>query len=358
MTRIVAVDRDRPEAAVIAEAADLLRSGALVAFPTETVYGLGAHALDRGAVRRLFAAKGRPPTDPVIVHVATAAALDRIGRDVPAIARELAARFWPGPLTLIVPRSADVPDEVTAGLATVAVRVPAHPVARALLDAAGLPIVAPSANRFSHPSPTRAAHVVADLGDDVDLIIDGGESDIGIESTVLDLTTSPPVVRRPGAVTLEMLRPIVAGVRALHGVRDALDPQPSPGQLARHYAPAAPLTLYVGDTASVADRVARDARAATASGARAGILAPEEDLMALAPRLAALASQGRIRTARYGSRAEPREAAQQLFAALRDIDGAGVDVILAIAPDDAGIGAAIVDRLGRAAEGRIVRLGR
>src|SRR5689334_3766286 len=205
MTQVIRVDPEVPDPAALAIAAACLRRGGLVAFPTETVYGLGVHALDRAAVRRLFEAKGRPANDPLIVHVDHIDRMQPLVNDIPAAARALAARFWPGPLTIVLRRSERVPDEVTAGLATVAIRVPAHPVARALLIAAGVPIAAPSANRFSRPSPTRAAHVMDDLAGRIDLVVDGGATQVGVESTVLDLSGDLPTVLRPGAVSIDML---------------------------------------------------------------------------------------------------------------------------------------------------------
>src|SRR5262245_52423466 len=189
---VLVVSPESPEAQAIARAAVVLRAGGLVAFPTETVYGLGANALDATAVRRIFTAKGRPANNPLIVHVAGAAHVGRVAAAWPALAARLAERFWPGPLTLILPRSAAVPDEVTAGGPTVAVRVPAHPVARALLEAAGVPVAAPSANRSTQLSPTTAAHVLRGLNGRIDLLLDGGPTAGGLESTVLDLTTEPP----------------------------------------------------------------------------------------------------------------------------------------------------------------------
>ncbi len=354
MTRVLVVDSRQPDPDAIAQAAAALGGGGLVAFPTETVYGLGAHALDPAAVDRLFRAKGRPPTDPVIVHIAGADQLDGLARDVPPIARTLARAFWPGPLTLILPKRATVPDAVTAGQPTVGVRVPSHPVAQRLLERAGVPVAAPSANRFSRPSPTRAAHVLTDLDGVVDIVLDGGPTPIGVESTILDLTVSPPLVRRPGGVSVDDIRAFVEDVQAVSDVRDPAAAQPASGQLQKHYAPRAGLTLYVGPVDRVAARLADDARAHAAAGSRVGVLAPEEDLLALAPRLAAAAAAGRIVTRRYGSRRQRADAARDLFAALRDLDGEGVDVILAAAPDPQDIGLAIIDRLTRAADGRVI----
>ncbi|HKS71272.1 MAG TPA: L-threonylcarbamoyladenylate synthase, partial [Ktedonobacterales bacterium] len=202
------------DAAAIAEAAALLRAGRLVAFPTETVYGLGADATSAQAVEGIFAAKERPHSDPLIVHLAAAEELGRAAREVPELAGRLAARFWPGPLTLILPRAEAIPPIVAAGGSTVGVRVPSHPVARALIAAAGVPLAAPSANRFMHTSPTSAAHVLADLDGRIDCVLDAGPCTVGVESTVLDVTVTPPRILRPGGVTLEALRavaPEIAG---------------------------------------------------------------------------------------------------------------------------------------------------
>jgi L-threonylcarbamoyladenylate synthase len=355
-TEIVAVDGGHPDRDRLRDAAAILRAGGLVAFPTETVYGLGANALDAVAVTGIFAAKGRPSTDPVIVHLAHVDQLESVARAIPEIARRLAAAFWPGPLTLVLEKTAQVPSVVTAGLATVAVRIPAHPVARALLEEAAVPIAAPSANAFSRPSPTRAEHVRADLDGRIDAIIDGGPTPIGIESTIVDVTVSPPVVRRPGGVTVEQLRQIDPHIRLLSEIGAVDEPQLAPGQLQRHYAPKARVTLYLGGVDAIAARLAADIRTAAASGLRVGVLAPEEDLRELAPRLAALGSTGRIVTRRCGSRADRHEAARQLFDVIRALDAEEVDVILASAPVGGDIDAAIVDRLTRAAEGRVVRV--
>ena len=346
MTDVLIVDPAAPEAALIARAAEVLRRGGLVAFPTETVYGLGADALDRAAVRRIFDAKGRPATDPLIVHVTSVERMAPLVADIPETARILALRFWPGPLTLVLPRSRSVPDEVTAGLDTVAVRVPAHPVARALLAAAGIPIAAPSANLFSRPSPTQAAHVLQDLDGRIDLVIDGGSTTVGVESTVLDLSGAVPTILRPGGVTLEMLLEVLPLViRGNGAARSPTGAIPSPGLLAKHYSPRAPLTLYEGDPRSVAVRMAEDARAQLARGYTVGIVAAaEEDPVKGA------------HVVRLGSEQDLEGVASRLYSALRELDAAGVDVILARGfPAVSGIGVAIADRLRRAADGRIVR---
>jgi L-threonylcarbamoyladenylate synthase len=354
-TEVISVDPDHPDRERLRAAAAVLRAGGLVAFPTETVYGLGAHALDTGAVERIFAAKRRPATDPLIVHLAHVDQLVDVAHSVPGVAGILAAAFWPGPLTLILEKAARVPAVVTAGLSTVGVRVPAHAVAHALLQEAGVAVAAPSANTFSRPSPTRAEHVLADLDGRIDLVLDGGPTSIGLESTILDLTTMPPVVRRPGGISLEQIRRFAPeAISVSEAAAQLEEPQPAPGQLPRHYAPNARLTLYIGALEAVSGRVAAAVRTAVASGLRVGILAPQEDLLALAPRLAAVGATGHVVTRRCGSRADRKAAAQTLFDGLRALDAEGADVIFASTPAGGGIDAAIIDRLTRAAEGRVV----
>ncbi|MDH4067262.1 MAG: L-threonylcarbamoyladenylate synthase, partial [Acidobacteriota bacterium] len=301
-TRVVRVDPERPEPEAIAEAAALIREGGLVAFPTETVYGLGANALDPRAVGRLFEAKGRPSTDPLIVHLAHIGQLGQVAADVSGVARALALAHWAGPLTLVLKKKAAVPDVVTAGLPTVAVRVPSHRVARALVETCGVPVAAPSANRFSRPSPTRAAHVLSELDGRIDLLLDGGPTPVGVESTIVDCTVSPPVLLRPGGVTREALLAQVPDLVVRPRFGGTTVAQPAPGQLARHYSPTARLTLFEGEVAAVRARLLADARALAAQGQRVGILAPEEDVLALAPDLAAQASGGRVRLQAYGRR--------------------------------------------------------
>ena len=331
ITTLLPVDPVNPDPGTIARAAACLRDGGLVAFPTETVYGLGVNALDAAAVRRLFAAKDRPANDPLIVHMADADSIARVTSAVPEAALRLGERFWPGPLTLVLPRGADVPREVTAGGDTVAVRIPMHPVAQALLRAADIPVAAPSANLFSRPSPTRADHVQEDLDGRIDMILDGGPTTVGVESTVLDLTVVPPIVWRPGVVSLEMIREILPETVLTKGRHTDRGAAHSPGLLSRHYAPRAPLTLYEGDPDRVAARVADDARALEASGKKVGLLT-------------------------WGGRRAP-EIASELYATLREMDAAGVDVILARPAEGTdGLALALLDRLRRAAAGKIVRL--
>ncbi len=241
--RIVQIDPKKIPPAAMAEAVETLRAGKLVAFPTETVYGLGADALNAEAVTRIFQAKGRPATNPVIVHLSDPSELDRVAQDLPRCVAPLAKAFWPGPLTLVVPKNASLPDVVTAGGPTVAVRIPKHPVALALLHEAKIPIAAPSANRSTQLSPTRAEHVVRQLGDRVDLVLDGGPTSGGIESTVLDVTVSPPRLLRPGLVTCEQIEAIVGPIGFGEDLADTRQPARSPGQMDRHYAPRTPLIV-------------------------------------------------------------------------------------------------------------------
>jgi len=302
---------------VIERAVEILRAGGIVAFPTETVYGLGADAANPDALRRLFAVKGRPRDHPVIVHAARAAQLDELGRDVPAVAHGLGEAFWPGPLTLVVARRGDrVAPEATGGRDTVGIRVPDHPVALALLEAFGGGIAAPSANRFGRVSPTTAAHVRADLGDNVDLVIDGGPSAVGVESTIVDVTASEPVVLRVGGVSELRLAAVVGAplTRRTSGEIAA------PGTLVAHYSPNARVELV--DAAVLSSR----ADELRARGMAVGVLdAPSE-------------------VAEY---------ARFLYARLRELDERGVDVILAVPPADNGdLGAAVADRLRRAAAAR------
>jgi L-threonylcarbamoyladenylate synthase len=351
VTNVLTLDARSPDAAGIAHAAGILRAGGLVAFPTETVYGLGAHALDSKAVARLFAAKGRPAEDPLIVHVHDSSALDALTTGIPRTASALASRFWPGPLTMVLQRSAKVPDAVTAGLGTVAIRVPAHPIAHALIKASAVPIAAPSANLFSRPSPTRAEHVLQDLDGRIDLVIDGGPTTVGLESTVIDLTGSIPTILRPGAVTLEMIRAVLPDARMTDRISGQLGgAMKSPGLLARHYSPRAPLTLYEGGSSRALARMDADARAAMAQGQRVGIVATDEDDFSGA-------SSDALTVVRLGAETDAASLAANLYDALRGLDEAGVDLILARTfGDRSGLTVAIHDRLRRAAAGRVVQV--
>ncbi|MBI4494224.1 MAG: threonylcarbamoyl-AMP synthase [Chloroflexi bacterium] len=348
-TVVLAVDPEQPEPAAIARAAQVLRRGGLVAIPTETVYGLAANAFDPEAVRSIFRAKERPRHDPLIVHLASAEELPRVARHVPPEAQRLAEAFWPGPLTLLLPRAPQVPSEVTAGLDTVGVRVPSHAVARAVIAAAGVPVAAPSANRFGHTSPTTAQHVLHDLDGRIDLVLDAGPTTVGVESTVLDLTSDPPRVLRPGGVPVEALaqvleREVPVGASA--------GPARAPGQLLRHYAPRARLELFEGTPEATLHAIADQARRHLQQGKRVGLLLADEDVAALG----ALEPQEQVLVRPVGSRRDLAEIARRLYAELRRLDTQGPDVILARTFGTEGLGLAIADRLRRAAEGRVTRV--
>lgn len=330
-------------------AAQILRAGGLVALPTETVYGLGANAFDRAAVERIFAAKSRPAWDPIIVHIASEAMLDGLVQEVPAAARRLMKSFWPGPLTLLLPRAAAVPDAVTAGRPLVGVRMPAHPVALELIRRAGVPVAAPSANRFGHISPTTAQHVLDDLDGRIDAVLDAGPSRRGVESTVLDPATTPMTIYRPGAVTAEQIREAAGAVEMY---RDAgrlretpAAAMPSPGVGIRHYAPRARLVLLEATKshAQLAEWSARlEAAAQTEPGEQMGVMLPEG--------VVAPAAIAKARVFLWGRWNAPEELAQRLYAGLRALDAAGCTVILCPLPAAEGIGAAICDRLRKAAK--------
>jgi len=339
---LLPVDPRFPDPEAIRRAAECLIRGGLVAFPTETVYGLGGHAFDAAAVRRIFHVKERPPSDPLIVHLASAADLLLVAAEVPPLAEILAQRFWPGPLTLLLPRRPSLPPEVCAGLDTVAVRVPSHPVAQALLLAAGIPIAAPSANRFAHTSATTAAHVAADLGDRIDLILDAGPTQWGVESTILDPLPTPPVLLRPGGISREELEAAIGPVRvALPGERVTA----SPGRHPRHYAPNARLILCLGDTPEeILASVSGTARQFSGTDRKIGLLAVTE----VCNRVDRREISWIIRD--LGSMDDLRQIARNLFAGLRELEAAGVDPILAHRLPAGGLGAAINDRLSRAAQ--------
>lgn len=354
-TEVVVVDPVHPEAAKIERAAALIRAGEVVVFPTETVYGLGADALQPRAVERIFVAKGRPLSDPLIVHIADEDALRELAATLPEHVEELARAFWPGPLTLIVPRSARVPSLVTAGLETVAVRMPRHPVALALIRAVGSPIAAPSANRFMHVSPTTAQHAFADLNGRVPLILDGGPCEVGVESTVLDLCADVPTILRPGGVSLEELQTVLPNVRVATRHIPVPDDaqageraQKAPGQLLTHYAPAVPLILFAGSVESMRGAMLAEVRRRRENGELVGVLVADEDIPVFQGSGALVQS--------LGNAAAPAQVAVKLFAGLRALEAAGVDVILCRSFDEQGLGLAVRDRLLRAA-GKVVETG-
>ena len=316
------------DAKLITEAAKVLRRGGLVALPTETVYGLGADAENELAVRRIFAAKGRPASHPLIVHLADAGIAADWARDLPRTGRQLAEAFWPGPLTLVLPRGGRAADWITGGQDTVALRVPAHPVMRAVLAAFQGGIAAPSANRFGRVSATTADHVRADLGSSVDLIIDDGPCAIGIESTIVDLSTDPPCVLRPGAIPRAELERVLR-----REVPERESGTRAPGLMRSHYAPIAGVELVA------ASELARRAEELLARGQRVAVIAA--DAVALPSGVG-----------RFAMPADVTGFARSLYATFREIDRQGFEIILAVPPPDSGLGRAIRDRLSRAASPR------
>ena len=327
----------------ITYAANLLQAGKLVAIPTETVYGLAANALDPAAVAKIFMAKGRPQDNPLIVHVLSLEDAAPLVKDIPPQARQLAEAFWPGPLTIVLEKSALVPEIVSAGLGTVALRSPSHPAARALLQACGLPLAAPSANRSGSPSPTTAQHVMDDMAGRIAAVLDGGNCGVGVESTVVTLAASVPTLLRPGGISPAQLRTVLGELNVAEGVtRELADDEQaqSPGMKHRHYAPKATLTLAHGSF----DEILTYAQTQGADG----ILCFDEDMQQPTAGYALLS---------YGPANDPKEQARQLFAKLREIDQLGLRHVLVRCPAKDEVGLAVYNRLLRASEFREVNAG-
>jgi L-threonylcarbamoyladenylate synthase len=349
-TSLLTVSADVKSDPAITQAAQLLREGRLVAFPTETVYGLGANALDAEAVASIFAAKERPLSDPLIVHIGDSKQVMTLVETVPHLAVQLMSAFWPGPLTLVMRRAAAVPEIVAAGGPTVGVRIPNHPVALALLRAAGIPVAAPSANRFMHTSPTTALHVLADLNGRIDCILDGGPSRVGIESTVLDMTSNPVRILRPGAVTREALRALIPDVSGpeTDETTPRASPALAPGQMERHYAPRTPLLVFDAEGSSALAAIHGEVERAQARGERVGVLlagGEEAAVAGLAVEVVWLGPANRLDLI-----------SASLYAALRDMDHKGVDVIITHTFGMYGLGFALWDRLRRASGGHFQKL--
>ncbi len=317
------------DTSLIGEAADILRNGGVVAFPTETVYGLGARVYDEQAVRRIFAIKARPGNNPLIVHVATIEQVDALVADIPESAKNLMATFWPGPLTIVLPGSARVPQVVTGGLMTVAVRMPDHPVASTLIRLLGEPIAAPSANRSGRPSPTHVEHVRRDVGNDADMVLDGGMCRIGLESTVIDMATDIPNILRSGAITIDMIQATIGQV-TLHRQSNGTTEPKSPGMQPRHYAPNFRIIL-----------VPRDAWAQTLDKWRKS----DKPIGILCHRTA---MKGASVTFYRHIPGTDEEYAKGLFAAFLDAEAANIDVLLVETVKEQGVGIAIMDRIHRA----------
>ena len=338
---VVAMDAEHLNMEAIQKAGKILKEGGLVAFPTETVYGLGGNALDPAASMKIYAAKGRPSDNPLIVHIADLKDLARITTEVPEGAQILAKKYWPGPLTMILPKADVVPKETTGGLDSVAVRFPSDRIAQELIKAAGGFVAAPSANTSGRPSPTMAEHVEEDLGDAIEMIIDGGQVGIGLESTIVDFTEDVPVVLRPGYISLEMLREVLGEVRMDKGllITDSSVRPKAPGMKYRHYAPKADLSIVEGTQEEVIDCINRLTREAAAKGLKAGIIATDETRAQYASGL----------VLSIGSREEEETIAHHLYEVLRDFDEADVNVIYSEAFYTPRMGQAIMNRLLKAA---------
>lgn len=340
MTQLLTLSPHTPDLKLIRQASDIILRRGLVAFPTETVYGLGANALDEEAVAKIFHAKGRPSNDPLIVHVASLDDVKLVAKEIPPIVEKLAAAFWPGPLTLVLPKQPHVPASVTAGLDSVAVRVPSHPVALALIRASGVPIAAPSANRFGHTSPTTAHHVMDDLNGRIDMILDGGATSVGVESTVLDVTREPAMILRPGGVAHEAIEKVIGTVELRNNRPNSADEaQVSPGLLGKHYTPNAELILCKGEKDSALEKLAELAKQAQAEGRSVGLLLANEDM----------ASFESCVPYPLGSSTDLEAIARNLYAGMHALDDQGVNLILTRDFGKQGLGLAIHDRLLRAA---------
>jgi len=341
MTRIIHADDEQG----LKQAAEGLRSGQLVAFPTETVYGLGADALNTVAVKRVFEAKGRPSDNPLIVHIAEFSQLSELVREIPPQARVLMEAFWPGPLTLVFKKSPRVPDAITAGLDTVAIRMPQNPMALRLIREARVSVAAPSANRSGRPSPTTASHVAEDLNGRIEYIIDGGPCTVGVESTVLDITVPVPMILRPGGVTREMLEAVIGPIAADTVLEVSKDQKPrSPGMKYRHYSPRAELVIVRGETGKVTEKINALVREKQEQGLKAGVLTCAENRERYNAPVVIPA----------GSIKEPSSLAAGLYQALRGFDETDVDIIYSEAFQEEGIGQAVMNRLKKAASGKII----
>ncbi|GEB31295.1 MULTISPECIES: L-threonylcarbamoyladenylate synthase [Brevibacillus] len=352
VTKVWSVDNDVENiqsCTQIVDAARLLHAGEAVAFPTETVYGLGANALSNEAVEKIFAAKGRPSDNPLIVHIGERQQLSTVAGEVPEKGQKLMDAFWPGPLTVIVPKNDRVASLVTAGLDSVGVRMPAHPVALALIKQAGVPIAAPSANRSGRPSPTTAAHVLADLDGRVAGIVDGGATGVGVESTVIDVTVEPPVILRPGGITREQLESVIGPVELDPSFEvGAVETPRAPGMKYTHYAPEGELWLVAGSEEQARIKMAELLSQAKIDGQKTGVLATEESAGYWRDHEAADV------VLTVGAQADLEQVAQQLYAVLREFDNQQVQFIVGETFSREGLGMAVMNRLEKAAGGRIL----
>ena len=339
---------DAKEDEALRQAGELLKRGGLVAFPTETVYGLGGDGLNRESSKKIYAAKERPSDNPLIIHICRLEDIDRIVEEFPETARRAAEAFWPGPLTMILPKSDIVPYETTGGLDTVAVRFPSHSIARKLIEYGGGYVAAPSANLSGRPSPTAARYVIEDMDGRIDMILDGGEGDIGLESTIVDMTVTPPRILRPGFITEEMLGAVLGEVDTDVTIvePDSAQAPKAPGMKYRHYAPKGELTIVEGTPDKVIEYINRAAAEDKAAGERTGIMAASD----------LLASYRADVVKCVGSRDEKESIARNLFAVLRELDDEGVTKIYSESFDSQGLGQAIMNRLLKAAGHKVIKV--
>lgn len=345
-TEVVYLDRLDIDENILRQAANIIKSGGLVAFPTETVYGLGANGLDEDAVKKIYIAKERPQDNPLILHVSSMDEVSRLVDKIPEEARLCMDKFWPGPLTIILNRSKLVPDIITAGLDSVAIRMPNNPIALKLIEVANTPIAAPSANTSGSPSPTKANHVIEDLNGKIDMIIDGGSAEVGLESTILDLTGDTPSILRPGGITLEQLRQVMPNVVVdVTEVSEFMTPK-SPGQKYRHYAPIADLILFEGKMEDISKAINKKTLELMEDGLKVGIMATEETKEEY--------PEGYVIV--VGSREKRETIASNLFTAIRFFDEARVNIILAEGIEMDNIGTAIMNRLVKASTGKVIKV--
>ncbi len=349
-TVMLKIDSDNIEQSKINQACEILKSGGLVAFPTETVYGLGGNALEPQAAGRIYAAKGRPSDNPLIVHIANEAMLEELVEEISEKAKLLSNHFWPGPLTMIFRKKRIIPNETTGGMDTVGIRMPSHPVALALIEQSGVAVAAPSANASGKPSPTRAKHVLEDLDGRIDMILDGDDAQIGLESTIVDTTCEPPVLLRPGFVTREMLEKVIGPVdvdpAVYEKVENGVKPK-APGMKYRHYAPKAELTLFRGDMEKVTRHINKKIEEDICQGRTPGVFVSQETRKQY--------EKGVVLC--MGTRSDEETIAHCMYDVLREFDRLNVDVIYGEAFEQDNLGQAIMNRLIKAAGYKIVDIG-
>ncbi|ROR25701.1 L-threonylcarbamoyladenylate synthase [Mobilisporobacter senegalensis] len=345
-TEIIKIDKVKFETKELEEAINILRRGGLVAFPTETVYGLGANALNEEAARKIYAAKGRPSDNPLIIHIADKDALNELASEIPKVAENLVEAFWPGPLTIIFKKSDKVPMSTTGGLDTVAIRMPEEPISLALIKESGVYIAAPSANTSGRPSPTKAEHVMDDLNGKIDMIIDGGPVGIGLESTIVDVTSDIPTILRPGFITKDMLETVIGEVEIDQAILDSeSDIKPkAPGMKYKHYAPKGDITIFEGNLEDVISQINKKAKENVLNGIKVGIIATDETVHSY--------NYGIIKS--IGTRKDNTSIARSMFALLREFDDLEVEYIYTESFRDAGLGQAIMNRLLKAAGHHVI----